>query len=68
MAGEDLGSGAYHAPHTGIGEVAGKVVPAADVAPYLGVLRKVGADRLVWDAEQVIERPGCFIPCLRSLP
>jgi hypothetical protein len=32
------------------------------------VLQKVGADRLVWDAEQVIEQPGCFIACLRSLP
>jgi hypothetical protein len=52
----------------GIGEAAGKVVPAADVAPYLGVLWKVGADRLVCDAEQVIEQPSCFIACLRSLP
>ncbi len=57
-AGKDLDAGAHHGAGRHIREPARKVVPPADVAPDLGVLRNVGADRLVRDAEQVVEQPG----------
>src|SRR6266542_5374108 len=57
-AGKDLDAGAHHGPGRHIREPARKVVPPADVAPDLGVLRNLGADRLVRDAEQVVEQPG----------
>jgi hypothetical protein len=37
---------------------AATLVPAVDITPDLGALRDIGADHLVWYAEQLVEQAG----------
>ena len=55
---EDLGAEAGEAPRLGIGQLGGNRVPAAELAPDLGMVRNVGTDHLIRDAEQLPEQPG----------
>jgi hypothetical protein len=53
----DLDSGAEHGPRLHVGLLGSRPVPAAEVAPDLGMLRHVGADAITWGADQVAEQP-----------
>jgi hypothetical protein len=53
----DLYSRAERGPRLHVGPLGPRVVPAAQVAPDLGVLRYVRADAGRWGADQVTEQP-----------